>query len=176
MGAALPPVTSGGERSLTPTPPPLDRGRRLKAVSQILRRESGHMVTTIVVLPWPPSVNAYWRTVQGRTMVSKKGRIYKQAATRAVLAAGANKHLPGRLRVKLTAYPPGRRRRDIDNLTKLALDSMQVAGVYLDGNALARRPCPPGGLRHCATLTSSPRERKCVTVRPKFTLGLKCPR
>ena len=74
------------------------------------------MVTTIVVLPWPPSVNAYWRTVQGRTMVSKKGRIYKQAATRAVLAAGANKHLSGRLRVKLTAYPPDRRRRDIDNL------------------------------------------------------------
>ena len=89
------------------------------------------MVTTIV-LPWPPSVNSCWRTANGRTMVSKKGRIYKQAATRAVLAAGANKHLPGRLRVKLTAYPPDRRRRDIDNLTKLALDSMQAAGVYLD--------------------------------------------
>jgi len=93
------------------------------------------MVTTIV-LPWPPSVNAYWRTVNGRTMISKKGRVYKQAATRAVLAAGANKHLPGRLRVKLTAYPPDRRRRDIDNLTKLALDSMQVAGVYLDDSQI----------------------------------------
>ena len=93
------------------------------------------MVTTIA-LPWPPSVNACWRTVQGRTMVSKKGRIYKQAATRAVLAAGANKHLSGRLRVKLTAYPPDRRRRDIDNLTKLALDSMQVAGVYLDDSQI----------------------------------------
>lgn len=93
------------------------------------------MVTTIV-LPWPPSVNSCWRTVNGRTMVSKKGRIYKQAATRAVLAAGANKHLPGRLRVKLTAYPPDRRRRDIDNLTKLALDSMQVAGVYLDDSQI----------------------------------------
>ena len=87
---------------------------------------------TTIVLPWPPSVNSCWRTVNGRTMISKKGRIYKQAATRAVLAAGANKHLPGRLRVKLTAYPPDRRRRDIDNLTKLALDSMQAAGVYLD--------------------------------------------
>ena len=94
------------------------------------------MVTTIVVLPWPPSVNSCWRTVNGRTMVSKKGRIYKQAATRAVLVAGANKHLPGRLRVKLTAYPPDRRRRDIDNLTKLALDSMQVAGVYLDDSQI----------------------------------------
>ena len=93
------------------------------------------MVTTIV-LPWPPSVNACWRTVQGRTMVSKKGRIYKQAATRAVLAAGANKHLSGRLRVKLTAYPPDRRRRDIDNLNKSVLDSMQVAGVYLDDSQI----------------------------------------
>ena len=93
------------------------------------------MVTTIV-LPWPPSVNACWRTVNGRTMISKKGRAYKQAATRAVLASGANKYLPGRLRVKLTAYPPDRRRRDIDNLTKLALDSMQVAGVYLDDSQI----------------------------------------
>ena len=69
-------------------------------------------------------------------MISKKGRLYKQAAARAVLAAKANKFLACRLRVRLVAYPPDRRRRDIDNLTKLALDSMQVAGVYLDDSQI----------------------------------------
>ena len=89
-----------------------------------------------VVLPWPPSVNSYWRSYRGRNILSKRGRLYKEAAGRAVLAAGANRHLSGRLRVKLVAYPPDRRRRDIDNLTKLALDSMQVAGVYLDDSQI----------------------------------------
>lgn len=89
-----------------------------------------------IVLPWPPSVNSYWRTVNGRTMISKKGRIYKQASARAVLACQANRFLAGRLRVRLTAYPPDRRRRDIDNLAKSVLDSMQSAGVYLDDSQI----------------------------------------
>ena len=93
-------------------------------------QESGHMVT--VVLPWPPSVNSYWRSYRGRNILSKRGRLYKEAAGRAVLAAGANRHLSGRLRVKLVAYPPDNRRRDLDNLAKGVLDSMQGAGVYLD--------------------------------------------
>ena len=91
---------------------------------------------TTIVLPWCPSVNSYWRTVKGRTMISKKGRLYKQAAARAVLAAKANKFLACRLRVRLVAYPPDRRRRDIDNLCKSVLDSMQAAGVYLDDSQI----------------------------------------
>ena len=93
-------------------------------------------MATTIVLPWPPSVNGYWRSVNGRNILSKKGRIYKQAAARAVLAAGANKHLPGRLRVKLVAHPPNNARRDLDNLAKGLLDAMQAAGVYLDDSQI----------------------------------------
>ena len=89
-----------------------------------------------IILPWPPSVNSYWRSVNGRNILSKKGRIYKQAAARAVLAAGANKHLSGRLRVRLVAYPPNNARRDLDNLAKGLLDAMQAAGVYLDDSQI----------------------------------------
>ena len=129
------------------------------------------MVTTIV-LPWPPSVNSCWRTVNGRTMISKKGRAYKQAATRAVLAAGANKHLSGRLRVKLTAYPPDRRRRDIDNLTKLALDSMQVAGVYLDDSqidelTIIRAEVEKGGVIVAEVETIGPPAKREATTTTK---------
>ena len=69
-------------------------------------------------------------------MISKQGRTYKQAAARAVLAVKANKFLSCRLRVKLVAYPPDRRRRDIDNIAKSVLDSMQAAGVYLDDSQI----------------------------------------
>lgn len=94
------------------------------------------MVT--IILPWPPSINSYWRTVNGRTLLSKRGRVYKQAAARAVLAAGANKHLACRLAVRLTVHPPDRRRRDIDNLAKSLLDAMQHAGVYQDDSQIDR--------------------------------------
>jgi crossover junction endodeoxyribonuclease RusA len=55
-----------------------------------------------------------------------------------VLACEARKHLSGRLHVTLTAYPPDRRRRDIDNLAKSVLDAMQHAGVYLDDSQIDR--------------------------------------
>lgn len=120
------------------------------------------MVT--VVLPWPPSVNSYWRSYRGRNILSKRGRLYKEAAGRAVLAAGANKHLSGRLRVKLTAYPPDRRRRDIDNLNKSVLDSMQAAGVYLDDSqidelTITRAGIEKGGVVVATVETISPEKR-----------------
>lgn len=121
------------------------------------------MVTTIV-LPWPPSVNGYWRSVNGRNILSKRGRIYKQAAARAVLAAGANKHLSGRLRVKLVAYPPNNARRDLDNLAKGVLDSMQGAGVYLDDSQvdeliITRAEVERGGVVVATVETVSPEKR-----------------
>ena len=71
-------------------------------------------------------------------MISKKGRLYKEAVARHVLACDARKHLSGRLHVTLTAYPPDRRRRDIDNLAKSVLDAMQHAGVYQDDSQIDR--------------------------------------
>ena len=118
----------------------------------------GHMVT--VVLPWPPSVNGYYRSVNGRNILSKRGRIYKQAAARAVIAAGANRHLSGRLRVKLVAHPPNSARRDLDNLAKGLLDSMQAAGVYLDDSQIDE-----------LTITRAGIEKGGVVVATVETLG-----
>ena len=40
------------------------------------------MTTAPITLPWPPSVNSYWRsiTIQGssRVLISEKGRAYRQ--------------------------------------------------------------------------------------------------
>jgi len=85
-----------------------------------------------LVLPYPPSLNTYWRNLNGKTLLSKKGRLYKTAVCRAVVWAQANKGLSCRLSVSIVLHPADRRKRDIDNSCKAILDGMQSAGVYLD--------------------------------------------
>lgn len=86
-----------------------------------------------VELPWPPSMNHYWRSVPGRgVLVSAEGRLYRQAVCAQVLIQRAAKKLAGRLEVAIYAFPPDRRRRDLDNLLKSCLDALTHAGVWLD--------------------------------------------
>lgn len=83
-------------------------------------------------LPWPPSVNQYWRFFQGRAILSLRGRQYRKAVADAVLAQGAARHLEGPVRVAIEAARPDKRRRDLDNLLKGVLDGLAHAGVYAD--------------------------------------------
>jgi len=88
----------------------------------------------ILVLPYPPSVNAIWRTpstgkLAGRTLLSQKGRDYRGAVIRAV---GGFTALPGRLKVVIEARMPDRRKRDLDNLPKAILDALTHAGLWID--------------------------------------------
>ena len=38
-----------------------------------------------LTFPWPPSVNKYWRTFQGRMIISAEGRSYRKAVADQVL-------------------------------------------------------------------------------------------
>lgn len=82
-------------------------------------------------LPWPPSMNHYYRRVGNRTLISKPGRQYRKT-----VVGQLRQHFPqpltGRLRVTIYAHPPDRRRRDLDNVQKAMLDALQHAGVYRD--------------------------------------------
>lgn len=91
-----------------------------------------------IALPFPPSVNGYWRNINGRTLISVKGRAYKKVVVRLVQWNHAAKELQGRLAVLVILHPPDRRKRDIDNSMKALLDSMQAAGVYLDDSQIDR--------------------------------------
>ena len=78
-----------------------------------------------ISLPWPPSVNRVWRSVGGRVLLSAEGRAYRQAVAVAVLEQhGAGDPLTGRLSMIIEAYPPDRRKRDIDNLAKASIDAI----------------------------------------------------
>jgi crossover junction endodeoxyribonuclease RusA len=89
-------------------------------------------------LPWPPSVNRIWRSVGGRVLLSADGRAYRQAVAVAVLEQhGAGDPLTGRLSMTIRAYPPDRRRRDVDNMAKAILDAIEHAGsVYVNDSQI----------------------------------------
>jgi crossover junction endodeoxyribonuclease RusA len=91
-------------------------------------------------LPWPPSVNRYWRTFQGRMIISAEGRTYRKAVADQVLIQRGAKHYQGKLKVQIEAWRPDNRRRDLDNLLKAVLDSLTHAGVWEDdGNIIDLR-------------------------------------
>ena len=85
-----------------------------------------------LTLPFPPSVNTYWRTFQGRMLISKKGREYRKAVADEIILQKGNKHLKGKIKMTIEAWRPDNRRRDLDNLLKAPLDALTHAGVYED--------------------------------------------
>lgn len=100
-------------------------------------------------LPWPPSVNHYWRHFRGHVVTSKEGQRFRSAVKWIVLANGCTP-LPGRLAVRVHAYPPDRRQRDLDNLLKATQDALCHGGAFLSDSQIdwllvERREVVPGG-------------------------------
>ena len=102
-------------------------------------------------LPYPPSVNHYWRRVGARTLISRGGRVFRQAVC-SILAARGIRPIDGALEVEIELYPPDRRRRDVDNTQKSLLDALAHGGAYLDDSQIVhldtwkRQPRPPHGM------------------------------
>ena len=82
-------------------------------------------------LPYPPSVNHYWRRVGPRTLISREGRAFREKVC-AILAASGVRPFAGPIQVQVELYPPDRRRRDVDNAMKSLLDALEKAGAYED--------------------------------------------
>lgn len=109
-----------------------------------------------VAIPWPPGVNHIWRSIvirgSVRVLLSKEGRQYRDAVKNALNAFA---RIPaacfaGPVAVHIDAYPPDRRRRDVDNLAKAALDALTHAGLWEDDSQIAdlrirRGAVVPGG-------------------------------
>lgn len=91
-----------------------------------------HSSGATIELPWPPSVNTYWRRAGHRMHISHQGREYRGLVAAACAMQGAKRLGAARLRVTITAYPPDRRARDLDNLNKGVLDALAHARVFND--------------------------------------------
>ena len=92
-------------------------------------------LSTELTLPWPPTVNTYWRVrVNGKYptfFVAQDGIRYRRNVQGYCLAWKV-KPIKGRVRIVVDAYPPDRRVRDLDNVLKALLDSLRYGGAYLD--------------------------------------------
>lgn len=88
-----------------------------------------------LTLPWPPSVNHYWRTWRGRMLISRQGRAYREQVGAILRAAGVTP-LAGPLAVHVELYPPDRRKRDVDNSLKAIGDSLQHGGAFQDDSQI----------------------------------------
>ena len=91
-----------------------------------------------LTLPYPPSINRYWRSWKGRVLISREGRAYRDAALAAIYAAPGRHNVSStdRLRVRIRANPPDNRRRDLDNTLKAVLDAITHAGVWGDDSQI----------------------------------------
>ncbi|HAF2548800.1 TPA: RusA family crossover junction endodeoxyribonuclease [Salmonella enterica] len=98
-----------------------------------------------LTLPFPPSVNTYWRApnkgqLKGRHMVSASGRKYQSEACAAVIEQLRRLPKPSTApaSVEITLYPPDKRIRDLDNYNKALFDALTHAGVWEDDSQVKR--------------------------------------
>lgn len=82
-------------------------------------------------LPYPPSVNHYWRHYRGRTVISENGLRFR-STVRWILAKRHVVPMTDRLAVTIEVFPPDHRRRDLDNLLKAIGDSLERGGAFID--------------------------------------------
>lgn len=92
-------------------------------------------------LPWPPSVNDYWKPVHSRLILTDRARDYRGAVAHAVVARERRIPMPwsGKLVVTMDLVPPDDARlHDIDNTLKALFDSLTKARVWEDDSQVKR--------------------------------------
>jgi len=84
-------------------------------------------------MPWPPSINGYWRTFRNRQIISKRGREYRKLAIEHMKSLGLfDEAISTPISVSLVLNPPGLRKYDVDNFNKALFDAMSHANFWLD--------------------------------------------
>lgn len=88
-----------------------------------------------LALPFPPSLNNYWKRNGRHVYLSAAAQRFKQLTAIAVKQAWTQyAHLPfvGDVSVQMQLYLPDRRKRDVDNYPKGVLDALTSAGIWED--------------------------------------------
>lgn len=99
---------------------------------------------------WPPSVNHYWGARGKGRYIKAEGLAYRSSVVLAWYAMQAQSFGSDKVRVKIEARPPDRRRRDLDNVLKACLDALAHARVFNDDSQVVdlhiwRGPQEKGG-------------------------------
>ncbi|MCK0554335.1 RusA family crossover junction endodeoxyribonuclease [Pantoea ananatis] len=93
-----------------------------------------------LTLPFPPSVNGYWRATNTGIKISASGRSFRSNAIAAILTQLKRRPQPITVNVEVTVllYPPDKRNRDLDNYQKALFDSLTHDGVWVDDRQIKR--------------------------------------
>lgn len=80
----------------------------------------------VLNLPYPPSINSYWRANGHRRFISKEGMLFRERVAE-YIADYKVPHLGGsvRLQMEIVLYPRDRRVQDIDNRVKALWDALE---------------------------------------------------
>jgi Holliday junction resolvase RusA-like endonuclease len=116
--------------------------------------------TLEIELPFPPSLNEYYRYVRSMKLISREGRTFRLAVENIVRSLGL-KPLLGQLAVHIELVPPDNRRRDVDNYLKAPFDALKrrkdsPTGSWLfDDDSQIKHvsatmlpPAPPNGMMY----------------------------
>jgi len=92
-------------------------------------------------MPWPPSLNHYWRHVttgplKGRSLISMEGKAYRRQIMAMALQYRWLRFEGVRLTVTMKCSAPDNRRRDLDNMPKALLDALVHAKVLEDDSII----------------------------------------
>ena len=83
-----------------------------------------------ISLPFPPSVNHIYNHTRNGTYLKDEVKIYRKEVFVLLHGRKRDKFGKDRLRVTLFIFPPDERKRDLDNLGKVILDSLEKNEVY----------------------------------------------
>mgnify|MGYP002642398513 CR=1 FL=1 len=90
-------------------------------------------------LPFPPSLNSYYRKVRNRMIISEQGRTWRDRVVSIVKrkSEGLKFKEGARLTLVVSLFPPDKRKRDLDNFCGKALqDALQHAGIFEDDSQI----------------------------------------
>jgi crossover junction endodeoxyribonuclease RusA len=84
-------------------------------------------------LPYPPSINGYWRSFRGRQIISKRGREYVKLVANEMLDLDLHSEMIGDdITFEMTINPPTLRKYDVDNFTKGVFDALTKCNFWID--------------------------------------------
>lgn len=95
----------------------------------------------LIELPWPPSVNHYYKAVgYGKRILTKQAKQFRYEVVLLVRTHDDRDKMPivGPICLELICHAPDAKRRDLDNLAKATQDALEAAKVYCNDSQIHR--------------------------------------
>ena len=87
-------------------------------------------------LPYPPSVNTYWRANGHRRYISPEGVKFSKEVDVIVKSSGYKSFGDKLVAMSVMIHPRSKRKFDLDNTLKAILDALMKAGMYDDDSQI----------------------------------------